>query len=219
MATLEDQYSPDELGKHISEANSGGDYDHWKSIRHFITEAIHKNGTFLDVGCANGFLMRCLLDWSEHAVTPFGIDNRPDAITLAKKLLPDHADNFQCMSGDDLNNHETLNLPRRYDFVYRNYWRRGDVDSAEHINDIVADLLEHIHSDGRLILGVYWGSSHSEDSEEYKNSLKAFHKFISVVKQGAPTPSGEAFSETGFHWVMWVDIAILGLDTTKTSTK
>lgn len=219
MNTLQEQYSPAELEKYVAEANSGGDFNHWKHIRHFITQAIHTDGTFLDVGCANGFLMKCLLDWSNKTIIPFGIDNRPEAIGLAKKLLPEYADNFQCMSGDDLDNLETVNLPERYDFVYRNYWRREDVDSPDHINKIVEELLEHVNDDGRLLLGVYWGSSHPEDSKEREHSLEAFHKFINAIKQSAPTADGEAFSETGFHWVMWVDVASLGFDTTKTNVK
>ena len=216
--SIQQQYSSEELQKYIAEANSGGDFTHWRSIRYFITKAIHKDGTFLDVGCANGFLLRCLLEWSEYDIIPFGIDNRAEVIALAKELLPEYADHFQCVSGDDLDNLERFGLPVKYDFVYRNYWRRNDVGSAEQVKAIVEDLLKHVHDDGRLILGVYWASSHPIGSEEYKNSLRLFHDFISVIKQGAPSPTGEAFSETGFHWVMWVDVANFGLGTTKTSS-
>jgi hypothetical protein len=42
-------------------AQSGfsGSADEWERARRFLFGPIHRDGTFLDVGCANGHLMEC----------------------------------------------------------------------------------------------------------------------------------------------------------------
>ena len=192
------------LTRHIQDANSDGGYGRWKQVRQFIVRGIHKDGTFLDVGCANGFLMQCLLHWSSYHLIPYGVDNREEVIEKAKLLLPEYADHFQCIDGDHLEKLGEVSMPLQYDFVYRNYWKR-DVDTAEKVHSIVTKLWEHVSSDGRLILGVYWGSNHPKGSEEEKKSHESFLQFIERIKTGAGKVDGEAFSESGFHWIMWID--------------
>ena len=36
----------------------------WKEERSPILEAIHESGDLLDVGCANGYLLECLVEWA-----------------------------------------------------------------------------------------------------------------------------------------------------------
>ena len=40
-----------------AQAGHGGDAATWEASRGFIAEAIHRSGTFLDVGCASGILI------------------------------------------------------------------------------------------------------------------------------------------------------------------
>ncbi len=49
-------------------------YSWWKMHRSLIARAVHKSGSILDIGCANGFLLRCLMEWSSHALVPYGFD-------------------------------------------------------------------------------------------------------------------------------------------------
>jgi hypothetical protein len=43
-----------------TQSGFNGDEDHWIQARGLIADAIDRAGTFLDVGCANGYLMECL---------------------------------------------------------------------------------------------------------------------------------------------------------------
>jgi 2-polyprenyl-3-methyl-5-hydroxy-6-metoxy-1,4-benzoquinol methylase len=62
----------------------------WRHARHHIIEAIRTDGTFLDVGCANGLLMESVAAWcAERALTiePYGIDLAPGLVELARRRL------------------------------------------------------------------------------------------------------------------------------------
>ena len=41
-----------------------GDERGWTYARSLICDAIERDGSFLDVGCANGFLMECMKRWA-----------------------------------------------------------------------------------------------------------------------------------------------------------
>src|SRR5438270_6914442 len=51
-------------------AQSGfhGSAERWEAARRAIAEAIDSDGTFLDVGCANGLLMESIVEWSRFRV-------------------------------------------------------------------------------------------------------------------------------------------------------
>jgi 2-polyprenyl-3-methyl-5-hydroxy-6-metoxy-1,4-benzoquinol methylase len=73
----------------------GGDEQAWRQDRRHITEAITTNGTFVDVGCANGLLMESVAAWSAErglTVEPYGVDLAPGLVDLARKRLPHWAD-------------------------------------------------------------------------------------------------------------------------------
>jgi 2-polyprenyl-3-methyl-5-hydroxy-6-metoxy-1,4-benzoquinol methylase len=69
----------------------GGDEKAWRQARHHLTEAITADGTFLDVGCANGLLMESIAAWCAErglAAEPYGIDLAPGLVELARRRLP-----------------------------------------------------------------------------------------------------------------------------------
>ena len=73
---------------------SGGPGE-WRQARRHITEAIDGDGTFLDVGCANGLLMESAAAWCAErglAVEPYGVDISPKLAELARRRLPRWAD-------------------------------------------------------------------------------------------------------------------------------
>jgi SAM-dependent methyltransferase len=73
----------------------GGDELAWRRARHHITEAITGDGSFLDVGCANGLLMESVVAWCAedgHVIEPYGIDLAPRLVELAQDRLPRWAD-------------------------------------------------------------------------------------------------------------------------------
>jgi SAM-dependent methyltransferase len=86
----------------------------WIAMRRPVADCIDRAGSFLDVGCANGYLVECVLRWSGErglAVDPWGIDLSPPLVALAQARLPALADRFTVA------NAATWEPPRRFDFV------------------------------------------------------------------------------------------------------
>src|SRR6185437_6027998 len=50
--------------------------------------AIDRDGSFLDVGCANGYLLESLPDWTPHRLDLYGLDIAPELVHLARRRLP-----------------------------------------------------------------------------------------------------------------------------------
>jgi SAM-dependent methyltransferase len=89
----------------------GGDEARWEAGRQPIAKAIDRDGTFLDIGCANGHLLECVVRWSPHRVEPYGLDFAPAVARLARERLPQWADRI--FVGNAL----TWDPPQRFDFV------------------------------------------------------------------------------------------------------
>ncbi len=109
---LEDAY----LAGEDPRAQSGfsGDDAKWEWLRRPITKAFHKDGTFLDVGCASGYLMESAAKWAAEdgrAIEPHGLDLIPSIAELARRRLPHWADRIH------VGNVMTWDPPVRYDFV------------------------------------------------------------------------------------------------------
>ncbi len=74
------------------QSGKSGTSEDWERSRSHVADAIDRDGTFLDVGCANGYLMECLPRWTSSAVEPYGLDISPELAELARRRLPDWAD-------------------------------------------------------------------------------------------------------------------------------
>src|SRR5262245_59907985 len=60
-----------------AQAGHSGDAATWEAARGFIAEALHRSGTFLDVGCASGVLMESVQHWGARrnlSIEPYGLD-------------------------------------------------------------------------------------------------------------------------------------------------
>jgi SAM-dependent methyltransferase len=71
-----------------------GTYGDWAYSRSLIAHAIDRDGSFLDVGCANGYLLECLVGWTPHRLDGFGLDIAPELVDLARRRLPQWSDRF-----------------------------------------------------------------------------------------------------------------------------
>jgi SAM-dependent methyltransferase len=129
-----------------SQSGFGGDEVRWEAARRPIAEAIDRNGTFLDVGCASGHLLESIVRWSPHRIEPFGLDLVPPLAELARSRLPQWADRI--FVGNAL----TWQPPRQFDFV------RTELVyvPADREREYVKRLLHEIVAPrGRLILCGY----------------------------------------------------------------
>jgi len=91
-----------------------GPEDRWVKCRKPIANCIETSGTFLDIGCANGYLLECILKWTRERnlnIIPFGLDLSEKLIDLAKERLPEYSENFFIGNAWEWNN------PMRFDYV------------------------------------------------------------------------------------------------------
>jgi SAM-dependent methyltransferase len=97
-----------------AQSGHSGDDARWESARRPIVAAIDRDGSFLDVGCASGYLMECVQRWAAeagHSVQPFGLEIAPALAELARRRLPQWADRIF------VGNARSWLPPRRFDFV------------------------------------------------------------------------------------------------------
>jgi 16S rRNA G1207 methylase RsmC len=141
-------------GSHVTGGDPQGLLEHWVENRKPICGAIEKPGTLLDIGCANGFLLACLKLWSEHQITPYGVDIDAGSLEVARGLLPDYASHFVQCSLEKLSERFELGLPTRFDYVYWNVWDGLDFNEALY-QTYAENAFDAARGGGRLILGFY----------------------------------------------------------------
>jgi SAM-dependent methyltransferase len=110
--TLEGAYlSSDEPWK---QSGFSGPLERWIACRKPIADCIDSSGSFLDIGCANGYLLESVLEWTKQrgiSIVPYGIDLSQRLVELAQERLPEYRNNI-CVGNGLL-----WNPPRRFDYV------------------------------------------------------------------------------------------------------
>lgn len=137
-----------------------GPLDEWTANHQHIVEAIEADGTFLDVGCANGFLMECIAEWCAARgvhVEPYGVDISPALSSLARTRLPAWADRIWV--GDAA----TWRPPRTFDTVHALL----DTTETRGLRKAwVEHILTFVAPGGRLVLSHYAPSISARDVVE-----------------------------------------------------
>ena len=151
----------------IRQSGFGGGPVRWRNEREPILSAVEGNGDFLDLGCANGFLLECLLAWAGErgiSLTPHGVDIGASLIALAKGRLPKFAQNFH------IANAFAWNPPQRYRYVYTLY----DCVPSDHFQAYVRGVLARcVAPGGRLIVGAYGSRSRALQPIEVRGLLES----------------------------------------------
>lgn len=121
----------------------------WRAKRQHLAVPMDRGGSWLDVGCANGFLMATLPAWcAERDVTiePFGLELLPKVADLARALHPDLAERI--WTGSVMQ----WSPPRRFTYVTA----IADQVPPSRLGDLVDRLLERfVERRGRLIISAY----------------------------------------------------------------
>jgi SAM-dependent methyltransferase len=146
------------------QSGKSGDLASWERGRRPIMAAVDRDGTFLDVGCANGFLMESVRKWAAedgYDVEPYGLDISRELAALARRRLPHWADRIF------VGNAREWTPPRRFDYV-----RTGlDYVPPTKRRDLVEHLLkEVVASGGRVIVGVFNEEKSERRTEESLSS-------------------------------------------------
>jgi 2-polyprenyl-3-methyl-5-hydroxy-6-metoxy-1,4-benzoquinol methylase len=115
-SAMAEYYLADPSNPYQQSGRSSG-AERWEETRRCFVQALHRNGDFMDVGCANGLLLETLIAWAAEAgyvLRPHGVDFIPELVELARKRLPDHQNSFTIANAFD------WIPPRQYDFVRTN---------------------------------------------------------------------------------------------------
>ena len=139
------------------QSGKSGAAEDWEYARSHVAHAIDRDGTFLDVGCANGYLIECLPRWTPFAVEPYGLDLSPELADLARCRLPEWADRI--FTGNAL----TWEPPARFTYV-----RTGlEYVPAPRRRELVRGLLAFCD---RLVVGVFNEHESERTTEELLRS-------------------------------------------------
>lgn len=140
-------YLADPLNPYQQSGRSSG-AERWRETRQGIVRAVHRDGDFLDAGCANGLLLESLIEWAAECgvtIRPHGIDFVPELIELARRRLARYGGSFEVA------NAFYWAPSRQFDFVRTNleYVQRCDWP------EFIARQYSAVDSGGRLIVCHY----------------------------------------------------------------
>ncbi|GAB3244837.1 methyltransferase domain-containing protein [Nocardioides dilutus] len=171
-----------------AQSGKGGDAAGWEYARRLLCDAIHRDGTFLDIGCANGLLMADLQRWAaaeEHAIEPHGVEISAKLADLARARCPQWADRIHTANANG------WMPPRRYDFV-----RTGlDYVPAGSRPAYLQHLADHVVAPGgRLIIGVH----NLPDDDELADDLARWGLPVDGVSRRPHAQPGLAYT---IHWI------------------
>jgi SAM-dependent methyltransferase len=170
----------------------GGDEARWETARRPIVRAIDRPGSFLDVGCANGYLLESLVRWSPHELEPYGLDFSARLVELARARLPQWAERF--FVGEALG----WKSPRRFDFV------RTELVYApeERRRELVERLVERVVAPGGRLIVCGYGSPRSGVPT---------HPVRRIVREWGYEPVLELVEEAPEGGGAIVELAVLGV--------
>jgi len=138
-------------------SGKSGSAEGWEYARSHIAHAIDRDGSFLDIGCANGYLLECLPHWIPHAIDRYGLDIAPELVDLARERMPELADRL--WAGNTLD----WSPPQRFTYV-----RTGLEYVPRHRRrELVERLLGWCD---RLAIGVFNEEAHARPTEELLRS-------------------------------------------------
>jgi SAM-dependent methyltransferase len=170
-----------------------GDAGRWERARRPIASAIDRDGTFLDVGCANGLLMESLVEWAGRdgfRIEPYGLDLIPSLVALARERLPRWSDRI--FAGNVME----WDPPRRFDLV------RTELEYVprRRRRDMVERLLSvYLVPGGRLILCSYRSGPPPSEPEPLTETLRDWGFGIAGEAKGVDT-DGSVITR-----VAWID--------------
>jgi SAM-dependent methyltransferase len=76
---------------------------------------IDRDGSFLDVGCGVGLMLKFVVGMSRFHIEPFGIERVPEKVEKARGLvLPEFGDNIVCVG---YTSEEDFPFERKFDFI------------------------------------------------------------------------------------------------------
>lgn len=175
----------------LRQSGYGGGPINWRKKRGIVLEAIEEDGTFLDVGCANGYLLECLVQWGNERgvrLIPFGLDIGERLVNLAKQRLPQWSEHFF------VGNIWDWNCPRQFHYVSTSLCVPDTYKEAL-FEKLVSQVVE---PGGRLILRCYYNQPKAGLRLDYFDN-RAFLAAMGI------TPVGNVESDPSGAEYVWID--------------
>ena len=147
-----------------AQSGKSGDETEWRWSRELVLDVFPSRATFLDVGCANGYLMESLHRWGAERgieVEPYGLDISWRIAALARHRLPHWADRIFVGNAVD------WNPPRRFDVVQSGLDEAG----ARRERDLVDRILRQFLVPGGIL--VFRAGRVTRDHPDQAQQLKA----------------------------------------------
>ncbi|HEU4557698.1 MAG TPA: class I SAM-dependent methyltransferase [Longimicrobium sp.] len=127
----------------------------WERFRRPVVAPVYRDGTYLDIGCANGLLMECVVRWAAedgHAIEPYGLDISEKLAELARERLPAWRDRIH--TGNAL----FWEPPMRFDYARTELMYVPD----DRRREFAERLLERFVAPGGRLIVCSYGSSRPE---------------------------------------------------------
>jgi len=157
------------------QSGMSGSRDRWERLRKPVADCVHHSGSFLDIGCANGYLLECCLAWIAERgleIEPFGLDLSAALIDLAKQRLPRYAGNFY------VGNAFFWRPEFKFDFVRTELvYVPADLEAA-----YLENLLERFVKSGGRLLAANYGEG-LEFAEKRKHILPGSHPTVDIMER------------------------------------
>jgi len=167
-------------GNPRAESGFGGGEARWEAGRRPIADAVDRPGTFLDIGCANGHLLECLVRWSPHPIEPYGLDLAPGLVALARRRLPQWSERFF------VGNAATWDPPRRFDVARTELvYVPGERQRA-----FVERLLARVVAPGGRLIVCGYGSPRSGLAADPVGAILRSHGFEPELEREVEAPEG-----------------------------
>ena len=173
----------------IAQSGFHGGPVRWRAEREPILDAITEDGDILDVGCANGYLLECLVGWGRERglmLTPYGLDQGARLIELARGRFSGLEDHFSVGNAWD------WEPPRTFRYVYQLLDVIPDEYLAAHLPRLLARF---VAPGGRLIVGDYGSHSRGIPARDVAAVLRGAGLTV------AGTSVADSVQRTRFAWV------------------
>jgi hypothetical protein len=158
----------------------GGGAERWREERRPILDPIDRDGSLVDLGCANGYLLECLVSWARERgirLVPYGVDQCEELIQLACERLSEFASHFLAA------NVWSWLPPRRFTYVYT----LADVVPETHLQSYLRRLLARaVEPDGLLIVGSYGSHSRSLPPTDLESILPTYGLDVAGSTRAGP---------------------------------
>jgi SAM-dependent methyltransferase len=155
-----------------------GPIERWVACRRPIADCMKDPGAFLDIGCANGYLLECVLAWAGEKgvqINPWGLDLSEQLVDLAKERLPSHQERL--FVGNAL----FWNPPRLFDYVRTELcYVPGDYQSYY----LERLLHEYVTPGGKLLVTEYRSRNQSTSEPWIDNRLRELGYIVESTVSG-----------------------------------